>query len=181
MLDLFLTSFSTLFQLSRGCQRTYPCSPGILFTTKYSVQATRLLSHMTIVQTMDSGERGMNPVAMTIINPGKNISRANTMVTSYQRYYDGDQLPEILRWGPDTSDTSMGSRYQRYFDGVQIPAILRWGPATRDTSMGSRYQRYYDGDQLPEILRWGPDTSDTTMGTSYQRYFDGVQIPAILR
>ena len=30
-----------------------------------------LLSHITIVKTMDSGERGMNPVAMTIINPWK--------------------------------------------------------------------------------------------------------------
>ena len=30
-----------------------------------------LLSHITIVETTDSGERGMNPVAMTIINPGK--------------------------------------------------------------------------------------------------------------
>ena len=26
---------------------------------------------MTIVETMDSGERGMNPAAMTIINPRK--------------------------------------------------------------------------------------------------------------
>ena len=30
-----------------------------------------MLSHVTIVETMDSGERGMNPVAMTIINPRK--------------------------------------------------------------------------------------------------------------
>ena len=30
-----------------------------------------LLSHITIVDTTDSGERGMNPVAMTIINPRK--------------------------------------------------------------------------------------------------------------
>ena len=30
-----------------------------------------LLSHITIVETTDSGERGMNPVAMTIINPQK--------------------------------------------------------------------------------------------------------------
>ena len=30
-----------------------------------------LLSHVTIVETTDSGERGMNPVAMTIINPRK--------------------------------------------------------------------------------------------------------------
>ena len=30
-----------------------------------------LLSHITIVETIDSSERGMNPVAMTIINPRK--------------------------------------------------------------------------------------------------------------
>ena len=30
-----------------------------------------LLSHITIVETTDCGERGMNPVAMTIINPQK--------------------------------------------------------------------------------------------------------------
>ena len=30
-----------------------------------------LLSHITIVETTESGERGMNPVTMTIINPRK--------------------------------------------------------------------------------------------------------------
>ena len=30
-----------------------------------------LLSHITIVETMNTGERGLNPVAMTIINPRK--------------------------------------------------------------------------------------------------------------
>ena len=30
-----------------------------------------LFSHVTIVETMDSCERGINPVAMTIINPRK--------------------------------------------------------------------------------------------------------------
>ena len=29
------------------------------------------LSHITIIKTMDSGERGINPVAMTTINPQK--------------------------------------------------------------------------------------------------------------
>ena len=33
----------------------------------------RLLSHIAIVKTMDSSERGMNPFAMTIINPQKEI------------------------------------------------------------------------------------------------------------
>ena len=30
-----------------------------------------MLSHMTIVKTMDSSDRGMNPAAMTIVNPRK--------------------------------------------------------------------------------------------------------------
>ena len=34
-------------------------------------QSHWLLSHITIVPTMDSSERGMNPVEMTIINPRK--------------------------------------------------------------------------------------------------------------
>ena len=37
------------------------------YSAQYSFQATGL----TIVETTDSGERGMNPVAMTIINPQK--------------------------------------------------------------------------------------------------------------
>ena len=45
-----LTRFSTGFQLYRGHW---------------------LLSHITIIETTDSDERGMNPVAMTIINPRK--------------------------------------------------------------------------------------------------------------
>ena len=32
-----------------------------------------LLSHITIVETIDSGERGMNPAEMTIFNPQKKI------------------------------------------------------------------------------------------------------------
>ena len=39
------------------------------YSAQYSLQATGLLSHITIVEIMDGGERGMNPVAMTIINP----------------------------------------------------------------------------------------------------------------
>ena len=31
----------------------------------------RLLSHITIIKTMDSSERGMNPVPLTINHPGK--------------------------------------------------------------------------------------------------------------
>ena len=34
-------------------------------------QSHWLLSHITIVKTKDSGEKGMDPVPMTIINPRK--------------------------------------------------------------------------------------------------------------
>ena len=59
--------FSTVFQLYHGDQCTYllTSTSTIFFPSHW------LLSHITIVETTDSGERGMNPVAMTIINPRK--------------------------------------------------------------------------------------------------------------
>ena len=39
------------------------------YSAKYSFQGTALLSHITVIKTMDRGERGTNPVAKTIINP----------------------------------------------------------------------------------------------------------------
>ena len=64
-----LTPFSTVFQLYRGDQCTYPCFPGILRTIFFP--SHWLLSHITIIETTDSGEKGMNTVATTIINPRK--------------------------------------------------------------------------------------------------------------
>ena len=68
-----IVAISTLFQLYCSCQGTYPCFPGVLFTSAHTVffPCHWLLSHTTIVQTKDSGERGMNPITMTIINPRK--------------------------------------------------------------------------------------------------------------
>ena len=43
-----------------------------------------LLSHITIVETTDSGERGMNPVAMTIINPRKEYWSTRTEIEGTQ-------------------------------------------------------------------------------------------------
>ena len=40
-------------------------------SAQYSFKATGCFSHTTIFEIMDSGERGMNPVAITIINPRK--------------------------------------------------------------------------------------------------------------
>ena len=44
-------------------------------------------SHITIVKTMDSGERGMNHVAMTIINPQK----------KYWQSWGSNQQPPVLK------------------------------------------------------------------------------------
>ena len=69
-----LMPFSTVFQLYRGCQCTYPCFPELLLTSTLHNVISKLLAafyKITIVETMVSRERGMNPVAMTITNPQK--------------------------------------------------------------------------------------------------------------
>ena len=45
------------------------CLP--VLCTVFFLPSYWLLSHITIVETMDSDERGMNPAAMTIISPRK--------------------------------------------------------------------------------------------------------------
>ena len=65
--------FSTLFHLD-GSQNTYPCFPGALFRQILRTvffPSYWLLSHVTTIETIDRGERGINPVARTIINPCK--------------------------------------------------------------------------------------------------------------
>ena len=58
-----------IFKLYRCGQYTYPCLPGFFFFSCTIFFPSRwLLSHITISETMDIGERGMNPVAITIIN-----------------------------------------------------------------------------------------------------------------
>ena len=57
-----------------------------------------LLSHITTVETMDSGERGINPVAMTFISPWR----------KYWPRWGSNQRPTVLKsctlpteqWGP---------------------------------------------------------------------------------
>ena len=64
----------TLFQICRISLCIYPRFSRVLFTSSfYTVlfESHWLLSHITFVETMDSSKRGMNPVAMTIINPRK--------------------------------------------------------------------------------------------------------------
>ena len=71
-----LTPFSTVFQLYSGGQCTYPCFPGVLLTITIFFPSHWLLSHITIVETTDSSERGMNHVAWLSSILGKNIGRA---------------------------------------------------------------------------------------------------------
>ena len=61
-----LMQFSTVFRLYHGSQCTYQCFPAVLHTIFFPSHG--LLSHITIVELTDRGERGMNPVAMTIVN-----------------------------------------------------------------------------------------------------------------
>ena len=57
--------FPTLFQLHHSSQCTYTCFPGIPFITKFLLR--HLISQPTIIETMLSSERDMNPDKMTII------------------------------------------------------------------------------------------------------------------
>ena len=81
-----LTSFSTLFQLYHSTQCKYPCYVRDSFTrTPHSILSEPLaaFSHS---QSGNNGEWGMNPVAMTIINPWKEIGLALIEpTTSYSR------------------------------------------------------------------------------------------------
>ena len=68
-----LTPFSTVFQLYHGGQCTYPCFSGVLLTiTPPNILSKPLAAFQaTGCFPTDSGERGMNPAAVTIINPRK--------------------------------------------------------------------------------------------------------------
>ena len=63
------------------------CSSFNLCSAQYSLQATGCFSRITIVEKLDSGEKGMNPVAMTIINLQK----------EYQPRQESNQRPPVLR------------------------------------------------------------------------------------
>ena len=73
----YFSYIATLFQLYRSGQHTYPCCPGVSLKLLHTIffPSHWLLSHMTVVNTMVSGDRGMYSVAMTIINPRKEIGQ----------------------------------------------------------------------------------------------------------
>ena len=63
--------FSTVLQLCCGGKGTYPCFPVVLIISTPHNILSMPLAAFSHVETMDSCERGMIPVAMTIINPPK--------------------------------------------------------------------------------------------------------------
>ena len=63
--------FSTLFQLYHGSHCTNPGFLGVLSTTPHNILSKQLAAFPHNVHQINRGERGMNPVAMTIINPLK--------------------------------------------------------------------------------------------------------------
>ena len=86
-----LMPFSTVFQFHRGGQCTCPCFPRVLLTsTTLNIFPSHWLpSQIPIVETTDSGERGINLVAMTVINSRKEYwpSRGSSLLfSSPQRY-----------------------------------------------------------------------------------------------
>ena len=84
MLVTMICSFPTMFITYQriGChlqiQCTYPCFPGVLLTsTLHNILSKPLAaSHITIVKTKESGDRGMNPSQWLSSIFGKNIGQA---------------------------------------------------------------------------------------------------------
>ena len=66
--------FSTVCQLNSSGQCTYPCFPGVLLiSTLHNILSKPLAAfpHNHCRNNGQSGKRGMNPAAMTIIKPQK--------------------------------------------------------------------------------------------------------------
>ena len=89
---MFFTPFSTLFHFHRSGQFTYPCFSGVLSTgAQHNILSKPLLFHITIVESMESGEGGMNSVTITIFNHKKEYlqsrgSNQRPPVSSLVRY-----------------------------------------------------------------------------------------------
>ena len=91
---IWYTSNLTLLSKEHFAERT------VLFMVE--CKTIHRISHITIVETTDSGERGMNPVAMTIINPRKEYwpSRGSNQRLPVLK---SATLPTEL-WGSATND-----------------------------------------------------------------------------
>ena len=79
-----------------------------------------MLSHITIVETMESSESGMNPFAMTVINHQKNIGRAGDL-NQRLLVLKSSMLPTEQR-GPSAlaGKTSQEQRYTHYVSAVVV-------------------------------------------------------------
>ena len=71
LIEWCLIPFSTVYQLYRYGQCTYPCFPRVLLTSIQHNILSKPLASFPHNHRRNSGERGMHPVAMTIINPRK--------------------------------------------------------------------------------------------------------------
>ena len=83
-----LTPFSTLFQLYRGCRYTYAFLD-ILLPLHHTIFLSShwLLSHLTIVKTMVTGEKGMNADTSPQQEIGQSWNRtSNFLFKSNARY-----------------------------------------------------------------------------------------------
>ena len=96
-----------------------------------------LLSHITIVDTIDSGERGMNPVAMTIINRRK----------EYWPSRGSNQRPPILKSATlptelGCSNTNNNSRHDSFLNrNISLFYILQF---LRSFDNALRKEKSYD-------------------------------------
>ena len=68
--------FNTIFN-SISIILWWPVQLSMLSWSSFNQYAAQYSFHLTIVEKMDSCERGMNPVAMTIINPQKEYWPSN--------------------------------------------------------------------------------------------------------
>ena len=104
---VFYTVFNSISVLSRRSVHLSMLSLRFYFCPVFRtifIPSHWLLSNTSVVETMDSGERGMNPVAMIIINPMK----------EYWPGWGSNQRPPVLKscrrttepWGSVSSELS---------------------------------------------------------------------------
>ena len=81
--------FFTVFQIYRGGQCSYRCFPGLLLTnTGHNIVSKPLTAFPhNYCPNNGRGERGMNPVAISIINPPK----------EYWPSWGSNQRPPVLK------------------------------------------------------------------------------------
>ena len=100
---MVLTPFLTVLQLYCSSQCTFSWFPGVLSTsTPQNIHSKRMSAFPhNHCQTIDNGERGINPVAITTVTsfPGKNIGRA------------GDRTSNLLFSSPIHHPLSYGAAH----------------------------------------------------------------------